>query len=231
MDDERRLVTALQRGLAAEGFRVEVSYDGITGQELAERGDFDVIILDIMMPGRNGYQVCRALRDQGNTTPILMLTAKDGQKDETEALNTGADDYLTKPFHYSVLVARLRALVRRSSTPQKDRASQGHPDEEDRALLVGNLEIRPGERRCYRGRKEVHLTAKEFDILLLLARKAGTVVSKETLIDELWDFAAPAAPNVIEVHVSALRRKVDAPFGQASIQTVRGSGYRLVEST
>ncbi len=222
VDDERRMVSALKRGLSAEGFTVETAYDGLSGQVLAERGHFDVIVLDIMMPGKNGYAVCAALREQGITTPILMLTAKDGEYDEADALDTGADDYLTKPFHYVVLVARLRALVRRATLPKPP-----GPADPENDLVVGGLEISLAERRCRRDGVEVQLTAKEFDILAYLARRPSQVVAKEELIDALWDFAAPAAPNVIEVHVSSLRRKIDAPFGTESIQTVRGAGYRL----
>lgn len=222
VDDERRLVRALKRGLEAEGFEVEAAYDGVTGQALAEKGDFDVIVLDIMMPGKDGYEVCAALRRQEVNTPILMLTAKEGRWDEAKALGTGADDYLTKPFHYMVLLARLKALVRRAQM-----APAAEKSVKDAPLVVGSLRVLPAERRCLRGDTEVELTAKEFDILAHLARNAGAVVSKEELIDELWDFAAPADPNVVEVHVSSLRRKIDAPFGVKSIRTVRGAGYRL----
>lgn len=223
VDDERRLATALKRGLEAEGFEVRVTHDGVTGQAMAESEQFDVIVLDIMMPGKNGYEVCAALRGQGVTTPILMLTAKDGQWDEAKALNIGADDYLTKPFHYVVLVARLNALVRRAQARQADTELAG----DVAPLTVGDLQVFPDERRVTRGGRDIELTAKEFAILTELARQAGKVVSKEQLIDEVWDFAAPADPNVVEVHVSSLRRKIDAPFGKKTIRTVRGAGYRL----
>lgn len=253
VDDERRLVTALRRGLAAEGFEVDVAFDGVTGQTLAEHGDFDAIILDIMMPGKNGIDVCGALRGSGIDTPILMLTAKDSQIDEARALNIGADDYLTKPFHYVVLVARLKALLRRTQKARADKAAAGGSAQlpaprptgandfsagaddiaktprSQRELVVGDLRVLPAEQRVYRGETEVELTAKEFAILTYLARRKGEVVSKENLIDELWDFAAPAAPNVVEVHVSSLRKKIDAPFSRRSIRTVRGAGYRLEE--
>lgn len=222
VDDEKRLVAALRRGLSAEGFSVEVAYDGPSGQALAERGNFDVIVLDLMLPGRNGYDVCAALRARGVTTPILMLTAKDGEYDEAEAFETGADDYLTKPFHYVVLVARLRALVRRAATT---RASTPEPSR----LTIGDLVVLPDEHRCLRGDVEIQLTAKEFEILAHLAGRPGMVVGKTDLIDELWDFAAPVETNVVEVHISSLRRKIDAPFGRNSIETVRGVGYRLVD--
>lgn len=237
VDDERRLVDALRRGLTAEGFDVEVAFDGLTGQALAERGYFDAIILDIMMPGKNGFEVCSSLRAAGVNTPILMLTAKDGQLDEARALNIGADDYLTKPFHYVVLVARLKALLRRAgrtSNEEYEGAGEGArlggvTGEPLEQLVVGDLKVLPTAQRVFRGDVEVHLTAKEFAILTYLVRHVNQVVSKERLIDELWDFAAPADPNVVEVHISSLRRKIDAPFSKRSIRTVRGVGYRLEE--
>ena len=218
VDDERRFVAALQRGLTAEGYEVVVAHDGITGQTLAEKDTPDLILLDIMMPGRSGYVVCRNLRAAGVTTPILMLTAKDGEYDEAEGLDMGADDYLTKPFHYVVLLARLRALIRRAMTPSVEASER---------VTVGDLELYPRQRRVMRGGEEIALTAKEFDLLAHLAGRAGAVVSKEELIDSLWDFAAPAGPNVVEVHVSSLRRKIDAPFPDKMLETVRGAGYRL----
>lgn len=237
VDDERRLVDALRRGLTAEGFDVEVAFDGLTGQALAERGYFDAIILDIMMPGKNGFEVCSSLRAAGVNTPILMLTAKDGQLDEARALNIGADDYLTKPFHYVVLVARLKALLRRAgrtSNEEYEGAGEGTrlggvTGEPLEQLVVGDLKVLPMAQRVFRGDVEVHLTAKEFAILTYLVRHVNQVVSKERLIDELWDFAAPADPNVVEVHISSLRRKIDTPFSKRSIRTVRGVGYRLEE--
>lgn len=237
VDDERRLVDALRRGLTAEGFDVEVAFDGLTGQALAERGYFDAIILDIMMPGKNGFEVCSSLRAAGVNTPILMLTAKDGQLDEARALNIGADDYLTKPFHYVVLVARLKALLRRAgrtSNEEYEGAGEGTrlggvTGEPLEQLVVGDLKVLPTAQRVFRGDVEVHLTAKEFAILTYLVRHVNQVVSKERLIDELWDFAAPADPNVVEVHISSLRRKIDTPFSKRSIRTVRGVGYRLEE--
>ena len=223
VDDERRLVAALRRGLTAEGFTVEVAYDGLTGQALAERGDFDVIVLDIMLPGRNGFDVCATLRAGGITTPILMLTAKDGEYDEAEALDIGADDYLTKPFHYVVLVARLRALVRRATA-----GAAPEPAPEPEQLQVGDLRLLVAEHRCFRGGVEIPLTAKEFQILAYLASRPGVVVSKPELIDELWDFAAMIDENVVEVHISSLRRKIDWSAARAAIETVRGVGYRIV---
>lgn len=231
VDDERRLVRALDRGLTAEGFEVRTAHDGFTGEALAERGDFDVIVLDVMMPGKNGYAVCSSLREKGVLTPILMLTAKDGELDEAKALNTGADDYLSKPFHYVVLLARLRALVRRAAATPSRGGSDTLPAwdavREPQWLSVGDLEIFPEQRRVRKSGNQIDLTAKEFDILTYLARHAGQVVSKERLIDELWDFAAPSATNAVEVHVSALRKKMGGFEGGVRITTVRGAGYRL----
>lgn len=232
VEDEERLAAALARGLTAEGFTAEIAHDGITGQRLAESGRFDVIVLDIMLPGRNGYQVCAALRAAGLRTPILMLTAKDGEYDEAEALDTGADDYLTKPFSYIVLVARLRALLRRTGGESGTSPLGGParlPVYDVSPAVFGDLTIDGSAHRCLRGDVEIRLTAKEFAILARLAERPGAVVGKVELIDDLWDFAAPVDVNVVEVHISSLRRKIDAPFGRASIETVRGVGYRLRE--
>ncbi len=207
---------ALQRGLRAEGFDVDVALDGTLGLAMALEGGYDVIVLDIMLPGLNGYRVCARLRAAGDLTPILMLTAKDGEYDEAEALDTGADDYLTKPFSYLVLVARLRALLRRSGR------TGGQP------IGVGDLTILPAAHRCLRGDDEITLTPREFAILKLLAERPGEVVTKPQIIDEVWDQADEVDLNVVEVHVSALRRKIDAPYQRRSIETVRGVGYRLV---
>ncbi|MEU5375132.1 response regulator transcription factor [Streptomyces sp. NPDC005968] len=215
VEDERRLATALARGLAAEGFAVDVAHDGVDGLHLAREQEYDLIVLDIMLPGLNGYRVCASLRDDGDDTPILMLTAKDGEYDEAEGLDTGADDYLTKPFSYVVLQARIRALLRR-------RARTGSP-----VLRVGSLNLDPGARRVTRDGEEVALTTKEFAVLEQLARHAGEVVSKADILAHVWDFAYAGDPNIVEVYVSALRRKIDVPFGRSSIRTVRGAGYRL----
>jgi DNA-binding response OmpR family regulator len=175
------------------------------------------MVLDIMLPGMNGYQVCAALRDQGNWTPILMLTAKDGEYDEAEALDTGADDFLSKPFSYVVLLARLRALVRRGATQRRA------------ALTVGDLHLDPADRSCHRGAESVKLSPREFAVLEYLMRRAGQVVSKAELLDHVWDFGFTGDANVVEVYVGYLRRKLDAPFGRHTIETVRGAGYRMVE--
>lgn len=215
VDDERRLTDVLASGLANEGFAVDVAHDGRDGLWLATENAYDVIVLDVMLPRQSGYAVCRELRTARNWTPILMLTAKDGVHDEAEALDTGADDYLSKPFSYVVLLARLRALVRRGGPAR--------PVE----LAVGDLTLDPAGLRCRRGDVDIALTPKEFAVLHGLARRAGEVVSKRELLAQAWDFAYDGDPNIVEVYVSALRRKIDAPFGRTSLVTVRGAGYRL----
>ncbi|TDC94974.1 response regulator transcription factor [Actinomadura sp. 7K507] len=215
VEDEKRLARSLAQGLTAEGFVVETVHDGGEGLDRALGGEFDLIILDIMLPGMNGYRVCASLRAAGDETPILMLTAKDGEYDEAEGLDTGADDYLTKPFSYVVLVARVRALLRR-------RTRGAAPN-----IELGDLTVDPSARRVFRGDVEVELTAKEFAVLEHLAANAGQVVSKSQIMQAVWDLAYEGDPNIVEVYVSALRRKLDVPFGRRSITTVRGAGYRL----
>ncbi|MFD3696985.1 response regulator transcription factor [Streptomyces sp. NPDC058646] len=215
VEDERRLAVALQRGLQSEGFSVDVAHDGLQGLWMATEHDYDLIVLDIMLPGLNGYRVCAKLRAAGNESGILMLTAKDGEYDEAEALDTGADDFLSKPFSYLVLVARLRALGRRTGRRRPQ------------VVRCGDLVIDPARRSCARGGAEIRLTAREFAVLECLARRAGEVVPKRDILEQVWDSAFEGDPNVVEVHVSAVRRKIDAPFGRAALETVRGAGYRL----
>lgn len=215
VEDEKRLASAVKRGLESEGFAVDVALDGTEGRWLASENPYDAIVLDIMLPGVNGFQLCANLRDAGNWTPILMLTAKDGELDEAEALDTGADDFLTKPFSFVVLVARLRALLRRGGA------------ERPAVLSCGDLQLDPGAHRCSRGAVVVDLTAKEFSVLEYLLRRAGEVVTKGEMLAHLWDFSFEGGTNLVEVHVSALRRKIDAPFDRQSIQTIRGVGYKL----
>ncbi len=212
VEDEKRLALSLAKGLRAEGYAVDVVHDGREGLHRAGEGGYDLIVLDIMLPGMNGYHVCGALRAAGNEVPILMLTAKDGEYDEAEGLDTGADDYLTKPFSYVVLVARVKALLRR-------RGPGAQP-----VLRVGSLAIDQGARRVERDGAEVALTAKEFAVLEQLAVRPGDVVSKAEILEHVWDFAYEGDVNIIEVYVSALRRKL----GAGHIATVRGAGYRLV---
>ncbi|MEV7725309.1 response regulator transcription factor [Streptomyces sp. NPDC101733] len=215
VEDERRLALALQRGLRSEGFSVDVAHDGPQGLWMATEHDYDLIVLDIMLPGLNGYRICARLRAAGNESGILMLTAKDGEYDEAEALDTGADDFLSKPFSYLVLVARLRALGRRTGR----RGPQ--------VMEYGDLRLDPARHSCRRGDTEIRLTAREFAVLEYLARRAGEVVPKREILEQVWDSAFDGDPNVVEVHVSAVRRKIDAPFGRSALETVRGAGYRL----
>ncbi|MFJ9849924.1 response regulator transcription factor [Streptomyces sp. NPDC101150] len=212
VEDERRLALSLAKGLRAEGYAVDVVHDGLEGLHQAGEGTYDLIVLDIMLPGMNGYRVCGALRAAGHDVPILMLTAKDGEYDEAEGLDTGADDYLTKPFSYVVLVARVKAPLRR-------RGRSAQP-----VLRVGELAVDQGARRVALDGAEVALTAKEFAVLEQLALRAGDVVSKAEILEHVWDFAYEGDVNIIEVYVSALRRKL----GSGRIVTVRGAGYRLV---
>ncbi|MEU4443627.1 response regulator transcription factor [Actinosynnema sp. NPDC050801] len=213
VEDDRRLAELLSRGLTAEGFAVDVEHDGRDGLWRATEHAYDVIVLDVMLPSLNGYRVCERLRAAGVWTPILMLTAKDGELDEAEGLDTGADDYLTKPFSYLVLVARLRALVRRGGVARPT------------VLRAGDLELDPALRSCRRRDVPIALTAKEFAVLEYLVRHRDQVVTKAEIIQGVWDSAQDPDPNLVEVYISTLRRKVDAPFGRRSITTVRGVGY------
>jgi two-component system, OmpR family, response regulator len=215
VEDDAKLAGAVRRGLQAEGFAVEIAPDGDEGRWRATEGAFDLIVLDIMLPGRNGFRVCADLRAAGVWTPILMLTAKDGHLDEAEALDTGADDFLTKPFSFTVLVARVRALLRRSAERTVAPAA------------VGDLRIDPARRRAWRGGDELSLTSREFDVLELLVRRAGQVLSKEQILAGVWDSDFTGDPNIVEVYVRRLRRKIDEPFDRHSIETVRGAGYRI----
>ena len=216
VEDEIRLAKTVNRGLVAEGFVVDVVHDGAEGLAEAQLRDYDVIVLDIMLPSMNGYDVCRALRAAGVWVPILMLTAKDGEYDEADAFDLGADDYLTKPFSFVVLVARLRALVRR-----------GAP-ERPSVLVVGDLTLDPSTRVVRRGNAEISLTPREFGLLNFLMRHPGDVLSKTEIVQSVWDMNYDGDENVVEVYVGYLRRKIDQPFGTHTIQTMRGAGYRLV---
>ncbi|MFE5026992.1 response regulator transcription factor [Streptomyces sp. NPDC056656] len=212
VEDEKRLALSLARGLTAEAFAVDVVHDGLEGLHRAGEGAYDLVVLDIMLPGMNGYRVCAALRAAGHDVPILMLTAKDGEYDEAEGLDTGADDYLTKPFSYVVLVARVKALLRR-------RGSGGGSS----VHTLGPLRVDTGARRVLHGETEVPLTAKEFAVLEQLVVRPGEVVSKAEILEHVWDFAYEGDPNIVEVYVSTLRKKL----GAGLIRTVRGAGYRL----
>ncbi len=215
VEDENHIAGAVKRGLEAEGFVADVALDGTEGLWMATEGAYDAIVLDIMLPGVNGYRICKALRDTGNWTPVLMLTAKDGEFDEAEALDTGADDYLSKPFSYVVLMARIRALLRRGRT------------ERPAVLQAGDLRLDPARHQCWRGDDEIALTPKQFALLEYLMRNSGEVVSKSQILEHVWDFAFDGDPNIVEVYVGHLRRYIDAPYGRNAIQTVRLVGYRL----
>ncbi|CAH0241727.1 DNA-binding response regulator [Plantibacter flavus] len=215
VDDEVRLADGVRRGLEAEGFAVDVAANGVDGLWMAGEHRYDAIILDIMMPGLSGYRVCQQLRDAGDWTPILMLTAKDGDWDQVEALDTGADDFLSKPFSFAVLVARIRSLVRRGSR------------ERPAVLEVGELRLDPASKQVHRGDVPIDLTSREFAVLEFLMRRGGEVVSKREVLQNVWDDDFEGDPNIVEVYVGHLRNKVDRPFERASIETVRGFGYRL----
>jgi DNA-binding response OmpR family regulator len=215
VEDEERLVELLRLGLVEQGYAVDAATDGNAGLDLARGNSYDAIILDIMLPGLNGYRVCAALRDEGIWTPILMLTAKSGEYDHAEALDTGADDFLAKPFSFVVLLAHVRALMRRSGR------------ERPAILSAGDLRLDPATRRCFRGDVEIELSPRQFSLLEYLMRQGGDVCSKSDIIEHVWDQSFDGDPNIVEVYVGHLRRRIDAPFGRQSLQTVRGSGYRV----
>jgi two-component system OmpR family response regulator len=216
VEDEVTLADTIARGLTAEGFTVEVTHDGADGLWRAREHSYSAIVLDLLLPEMNGFQVCRTLRAEGVWTPILVLTAKTGEWDEAEALDTGADDFLSKPFSFVVLVARLRALVRRGSTP---RAA---------VLSAGTLVLDPFTHSCHRRGVEVHLTPREFSVLAALLRRDGGVISKQEILDEVWGHEFGGDANIVEVYVRYLRRKIDSPFELDTIETVRHVGYRMV---
>ncbi len=216
VEDEVHLGEVLTRGLQAEGFDVELVHDGLDGLWRARERRYAAIVLDILLPGMNGYEVCRTLRAEGVWTPILMLTAKNGEYDEAEALDTGADDFLSKPFSYVVLVARLRALARRGTSPRPP------------VLAAGDLVVDPTTRTCHRGDAPVALTPRELALLSALMRRDGDVAPKHDLLHEVWGDDFDGDANVVEVYVGYLRRKIDVPFGRRTLLTVRGAGYRVV---
>jgi len=214
VEDEATVAAGVKRCLSADGFDVEIVPDGAAGLARARAEHFDVIVLDIMLPSMNGYRVCRSLRADDDWTPILMLTAKSGEYDEAEGFDTGADDFLSKPFSMVVLQARLRALLRR-------------PQRRVEWPAVGDLRLDPLRRRCIRGGCAVDLTAREMEVLAYFLDHAGQAVGKGELLDAVWGSAFDGDPNIVEVYVGHLRRKLDEPFGRRSIETVRGRGYRL----
>jgi two-component system OmpR family response regulator len=215
VDDDEKLTAVVKRGLQAEGFTVDVENNGIDGLWRATEGSYDVIVLDLMLPGRNGFRVCADLRAAEDWTPILMLTAKDGQRTEAEGLNLGADDYVVKPFYFQVLVSRLHALMRRS------RLHDPTP------IRAGDLVIDPLEHRVWLDGEEMTVTSREFDVLFFFVRRAGQVLSKSQIIDGVWSDDFQGDPNIVEVYVARLRRKLVQHSSNATIETVRGAGYRL----
>lgn len=219
VEDDPRIAATVARGLAAEGFTVDLAKDGDEGIWKAMEYGYDGMVLDVMLPGCSGLEVSRRLRAADNWTPILVLTARDSVEDETAALDAGADDYLSKPFAFAVLVARLRALLRRTAG--------GAPA----PVVVGDLRVDAVLRRCWRGDTEISLTAREFAVIEYLVRRSGQLVSKAQLLDGVWQSDFDGDPNIIEVYIRRLRRKVDEPFARRSIETVRGAGYRIIDET
>ena len=215
VEDEVSLAEVVRRGLISDGFVVDVVHNGEDGLWAASESPYDVIVLDIMLPKLNGYKVLEQLRGRGVWTPVLMLTAKDGEYDQADAFDLGADDYLTKPFSFVVLIARLRALIRR-----------GAP-ERPVVLAAGDLTLDPARRRVQRGEAGIDLTPKEFSLLEFLMHRRGEVVTKSEILENVWDPAFDGDVNIVEVYVGYLRRKIDVPYERRSIETIRGVGYRL----
>lgn len=215
VEDDDLVADAVRRGLVAEGYAVDVAGDGEEGRWLAQENTYDAMVLDVMLPKLTGDVLCAELRAGGDWTPILMLTARNSPTDEAAALDAGADDFLAKPFSYVVLLARLRALLRRGGT------------ERPAVLSVGDLRLDPATHQVTRGDTPVAMTPRQFALLEFLMRRAGQVVSKATILEHVWDFAYDGDPNIVEVYVRQLRQRVDEPFGRQSLQTVRLVGYRL----
>lgn len=215
VEDEKRLAATLKRGLSSEGFAVDVALDGTQGLWMAREHSYDAVVLDIMLPGINGYRICGTLREEGRWMPILMLTAKDGEYDEAEALDTGADDFLSKPFSFVVLVARLRALLRRGVRPRPS------------VVVAGDLRLDPAIRSCARDGVGIALTPREFSLLEYLLRWSGEVVRKSEILEHVWDYDFDGDPNIVKVYAGYVRRKIDVPFDWHSLETVRGAGYCL----
>jgi len=222
IEDEERLREALCCGLQDDGHEVVAAATGRAGLDLARSEEFDAIVCDIVVPLVNGYQICQQLRAEGNWTPILMLTAKDGEWDQAEALDAGADDYLTKPFSLVVLLAHLRALTRRGGRPGPDEAM---------VLRCGDIVLDTKARRCTRLGKEILLSKREFDVLGALLSRPGEAIAKDDLMRTVWGADFNGDPNIVEVFVGYLRKKVDVPFARHSIETVRGFGYRFAASS
>ncbi len=217
VEDHQKLAGLIQRGLRKEGMAVDIALDGEEGLQRAQATEYDAVILDLMLPRLDGRDVCRRLRAAGVWSPILILTARDAVADRVSGLDGGADDYLTKPFSYVELLARLRALVRRG------------PVHRPTEILVGDLKLDPAKRRVWRGDAEIELSAKEFSILETFMRRPGEVLSRFELLEHAWNYEYENRSNVVDSYVRYLRQKIDKPFGLRSLETVRGSGYRLRE--
>ncbi|MFB9690293.1 response regulator transcription factor [Amycolatopsis plumensis] len=215
VEDEPKMAGLLRRGLAEEGYAVDVATDGAEGFGAAVSRDYDAVVLDVMLPRLTGFVVCRRLRAEAVWVPVLMLTARAAVGDRIRGLDSGADDYLAKPFHLDELFARLRALTRRG------------PLARPTVPTAGDLRADPASRRCWRGETEIVLTAKEYALLEMFLRRPGAVLTRELLLEHCWDFAYESHSNVVEVHIRALREKIDRAFGVVSLETVRGAGYRL----
>jgi two-component system OmpR family response regulator len=215
VEDEAKMGRLLKRGLGEEGHAADVAPSGEEALWMADARRYDAIVLDVMLPGLDGFATCRELRSRGVWTPVLLLTARDAVADRIEGLDTGADDYLVKPFSFAELLARLRALVRRA------------PGERPTTLQVDDLRLDPAAHRCWRGETELELSGKEFSLLELFMRRAGETLSRGQIIDGAWDMAFESRSNVVDVYVGYLRQKIDRPFARSSIETVRGVGYRL----
>jgi two-component system OmpR family response regulator len=215
VEDEVKMSALIRRGLQEEGMSVDVANEGEDALWMAGSTDYDAVVLDVMLPGIDGFETCRRLRDDGVWSPVLMLTARDAVEDRVAGLDGGADDYLTKPFSFAELLARLRALARRG------------PIERPPVLEVGNLRLDPATRQVWRGETEISLSTKEFSLLEVFMRRAGEVLSRYQLLEHAWDYEYENRSNVVDVYVRYLRQKIDRPFGRDSIETVRGAGYRM----
>jgi two-component system OmpR family response regulator len=215
VEDEVKMASLIRRGLKSDGMVADVALKGEDALWMAGATDYDVIVMDVMLPGIDGFQVCRKLREDGVWAPVLMLTARDAVEDRVEGLDTGADDYLTKPFSFAELAARLRALARRG------------PIEQPAVLRAGDLHLDPASRRVWRGDTDISLSAKEFSLLDTFMRRPGQILDRFQLLEHAWDYEYENRSNVVDVYVRYLREKIDRPFGVDSIETVRGSGYRL----
>jgi two-component system OmpR family response regulator len=215
VEDEVKMAGLLRRGLGEEGLAADVARTGDDALWMARAAEYDAIVLDVMLPGTDGFEVCRRLRHAGTWSPVLMLTARDAVEDRVNGLDAGADDYLTKPFSFAELLARLRALARRP------------PLERPTVLEVGDLRLDPSTRQVWRAEAEIHLSTKEFALLETFMRRPGQVLSRYQLLDHCWDYGYENRSNVVDVYVRYLRQKIDRPFRKKSIETVRGTGYRL----